>query len=52
MSAIIGILLAVLAVWVLIKVAVFIVKVLAVLVLIGLAIGAWVLIQRKLNGRR
>jgi hypothetical protein len=52
MSAVIGVILAVLAVWVLIKVAAFILKVIAVLVLIGLAIGAYMIIQRKLDGGR
>jgi hypothetical protein len=52
MSAVIGVILAVLAIWVLIKVAVFILKVIAVIVLIGIAVGAYVVIQRKLDGRR
>ena len=50
MSAVIGIILAILAVWILIKVAIFALKILAVLVLIGLAIGAYIVIQRKLGG--
>ena len=53
MSAVIGIILAVLAVFVLFKVAAFILKVIAVLVLIGVAVGAYVVIQRRLErGRR
>jgi hypothetical protein len=51
MSAVIGIILAVIAVWILIKVAVFILKVIAVIVLIGIAVGAYMVIQRKLDGR-
>ena len=52
MSGIIGIILAVLAVFVLIKVAAFILKVIAVIVLIGLAFGAYVVINRRINGGR
>jgi hypothetical protein len=52
MSAVIGVILAVLAVYVLIKVAAFVLKLIAVLVLIGLAIGAWVVIKRKIDGGR
>ena len=52
MSAIIGVILAVLAIWVLIKVAAFVLKLVAVLVLIGLAIGAYVVIRRRIDGGR
>jgi hypothetical protein len=52
MSAVIGVILAVLAVWILIKVAAFVLKVIAVLVLIGLAIGAYVVIRRRIEGGR
>ena len=52
MSAVIGIILAVLAIWVLIKVAVLVLKIVAVLVLIGIAVGAYIVIQRKLGGRQ
>lgn len=52
MSGIIGIVLAILAVFVLIKVAAFILKLIAILVLIGLAIGAYVVINRRINGGR
>ena len=52
MSGIIGIILAVLAVFVLIKVAAFVLKVIAVIVLIGLAFGAYVVINRRINGGR
>ena len=51
MSAVIGIILAILAVWVLVKVAVLVLKIVAVIVLIGVAIGGWMVIQRKLDGR-
>jgi hypothetical protein len=51
MSAVIGVILAILAVFVLIKVAAFILKLIAVLVLIGIAVGAYIVIQRKLDGR-
>lgn len=50
MSAVIGVILAVLAIWVLIKVAAFVLKVIAVIVLIGLAIGAYMMIQRRIGG--
>lgn len=50
MSAVIGVILAVLAIWVLIKVAAFVLKVIAVIVLVGLAVGAWMVIRRKLDG--
>ena len=50
MSAVIGIILAVLAIWVLIKVAVLVLKIVAVIVLIGIAVGAYIVIQRKLDG--
>lgn len=52
MSAVIGAILAVLAIYVLIKVAAFVLKLIAVIVLIGVAIGAWVLIQRRIEGGR
>jgi hypothetical protein len=52
MSAVIGVILAVIAIWVLIKVAAFVLKLIAVVVLIGLAIGAWIVIQRKIGGGR
>ena len=52
MSAVIGIILAILAVFVLVKVAAFILKVIAVIVLIGIAVGAYIVIQRKLDGGR
>lgn len=52
MSAVIGVILAVLAVYVLIKVAAFFLKVIAVLVLIGLAIGAYIVIRRRIDGGR
>ena len=52
MSAVIGIILAILAIWVLIKVAALILKIIAVIVLIGIAVGAYMVIQRKLDGRR
>jgi xanthosine utilization system XapX-like protein len=52
MSAVIGVILAILAVWVLIKVLSIALKIIAVVVLIGLAIGAYMVIQRKLDGRR
>ena len=52
MSAVIGVILAVLAIWVLIKVAALILKIIAVVVLIGIAVGAYMVIQRKLDGRR
>ena len=52
MSAVIGVILAVLAVWILIKVAALVLKILAVLVLIGLAFGAYVVIRRRIEGGR
>jgi len=52
MNAVIGIVLAILAMWVLIKVAAFILKVVAVVVLIGLAVAAYIVIQRKIEGGR
>lgn len=52
MGAVIGVILAVLAVWILIKVAALILKIIAVLVLIGVAIGAYVVIKRKIEGGR
>jgi hypothetical protein len=52
MSAVIGVILAVIAIWVLIKVAAFVLKLIAIVVLIGLAIGAWIVIQRKIGGGR
>ncbi len=51
MSAVIAIILAVIAVWVLIKVAALILKILAVVVLIGLLIAAYLWIQKRLDGR-
>ena len=52
MSGIIAIVLAVLAVVILVKVAGFIFKVLAVLLLAGAAIAAFVVIRGKLGGPR
>lgn len=52
MSAVIGVILAVLAIWVLIKVAAFVLKLVALLVLIGVAIGAYVVIKRRIDGGR
>ena len=52
MSAVIGVILAILAIWILIKVAVLVLKIVAVVVLIGIAVGAYILIQRKLDGGR
>ena len=52
MSAVIGVILAVIAIWVLIKVAAFILKLIAVIVLIGIAIGAYIMIQRRIGGGR
>ena len=52
MSGIIGIILAILAVFILVKVAIFALKVIAVLILIGIAVGAYVVISRRINGGR
>jgi hypothetical protein len=52
MSGIIAIVLAVLAVFILVKVAGFIFKLLAVLLLAGAAIAAFVVIRKKLGGPR
>ena len=51
MSAIIGIILAVVAVWVLIKVVGLIFKIIAVAILVGLIVAAYLWIQKRLNGR-
>ncbi len=52
MSGIIAIVLAVLAVFILVKVTAFIFKLLAVLLLAGAAIAAFVVIRKKLGGPR
>jgi hypothetical protein len=52
MSGIIAIVLAVLAVVILVKVAGFIFKLLAVLLLVGAAVAAFVVIRKKLGGPR
>lgn len=52
MSAVIAIVLAILAVFVLIKVTVFIFKLLAVLLLVGAGIAAFVAIRGKIGGPR
>jgi hypothetical protein len=52
MSGIIAIVLAVLAIFILVKVAGFIFKLLAVLLLVGAAVAAFVVIRKKLGGPR
>ena len=50
MSGIIAIVLAVIAIFILFKVTVFIFKLLAVLLLVGAAVAAFVVIRKKLGG--
>jgi hypothetical protein len=52
MSSIIAVVLAILAIFILVKVAGFIFKLLAVLLLAGAAIAAFVVIRGKLGGPR
>lgn len=52
MSAVIALVLAILAVFILVKVTVFIFKALAVLLLVGAGIAAFVAIRRKIGGPR
>jgi len=52
MSAIIGIVIAVLAIFIIVKVAGFVFKVLGVLLLVGLGIGAFLVVRKKLGGPR
>ena len=51
MSAAIGIILAVLAIWLLLKVVGLVFKIIAVVILVGLIAGAWFWIQKRLDGR-
>ncbi len=51
MSAIIGVVLAVLAIWILIKVVGLIFKIIAVIILIGLIVAAYLWIQKKIDRR-
>lgn len=52
MSSIIAVVLAILAIFILVKVAGFIFKLLAVLLLVGAAIAAFVVIRGKIGGPR
>lgn len=51
MSAIIGVILAVLALWLLIKVVGLVFKIVGVIILIGLIVAGWLWIQKRLDGR-
>ena len=51
MSAIIGIVLAVVAIWLLIKVVGLVFKIIAVVIILGLLVAAWLWIQKRLDGR-
>jgi hypothetical protein len=51
MSAVIGVVLAVLAIWILIKVVGLIFKIIAVIILIGLIVAAWLWIQKRIDRR-
>jgi O-antigen/teichoic acid export membrane protein len=51
MSAVIGVVLAVLAIWILIKVVGLIFKIIAVIILIGLIVAAWLWIRKRIDRR-
>lgn len=51
MSAIIGIILAVVAIWLLIKVVGLVFKIIAVLLLIGALVMAYLWIRKRIDGR-
>ena len=51
MSAAIGIILAVIALWLLIKVVGLVFKIIAVVILVGLIAAAWFWIKKRLDGR-
>ncbi len=51
MGAVIGVIFAILAIYVLIKVAAFILKVIAVIILIGVAIFAYTWIMKRIDRR-
>lgn len=51
MSAVIGVVLAILAIWLLLKVVGLIFKILGALILVGLIVAAYLWIQKKTGGR-
>jgi hypothetical protein len=51
MSAVIGIVLAVLALWLLIKVVGLVFKIIGIVILVGLIVAGWLWIQKRLDGR-
>lgn len=52
MSAVIGAILAVLAIWVLIKVVGLIFKIIAILILVGVLYGGWLWLRNRMDGGR
>jgi hypothetical protein len=52
MSAVIGAILAVLAIWVLIKVVGLVFKIIAVLILVGVLFGGYLWLKKRMEGGR
>lgn len=52
MSAVIGAILAVLAIWVLIKVVGLVFKIIAILILVGVLYGGWLWLRNRMDGGR